>query len=228
MTFDGSGTQTLDTDAITFYHLTVNNGSTLLDAAEFTVDGTLTNNGTLQKTQVVTGTSDVSFFNTGGYGGLTLNANGTNLGSTEVNIRGNQDCTAAAGETVKRCFNITPATTTDRDATITFYFDSSEIPASQSCSNLNAYHWNGSSWASLNVSDRDCTSTPRSLTVTGVGSFSPFVLGESGPTAVTLASFTARLAGSMSGFVLPLALVVLGAVGGTLVVWARRRVIPRI
>jgi hypothetical protein len=44
-----------------------------------------------------------------------------------------------------------------------------------------------------------------------------------GPTVVTLARFVARSAGGGNGFVLPLALVALGAVGGTLLLRARRR-----
>lgn len=46
---------------------------------------------------------------------------------------------------------------------------------------------------------------------------------DDSPTAVTLARFVARPAGGGNGFVLALALLALGAVGGALVVWARRR-----
>ena len=232
VTFDGGGTQTLDSGAITFYDLTVNSGSTLVDLAEFTVDGTLTNNGTLQKTQDVNDSLDVDFFNTGGYGGLTLNANGTNLGSTQVSIKGNQDCTTA-GETVNRCFDVSPTITSTRNATITFYFDSSEL-SGNTCSELNIYHWDGSEWDALTLDtsyDTDgrlCGSDPQSVRVKSVSDFSSFVL-KSGddPNAVTLARFTARLAGedltgfqNLSGLV---ALAALGAVGGALLLRARRR-----
>jgi len=46
---------------------------------------------------------------------------------------------------------------------------------------------------------------------------------SSGPTVVALARFVARSAGNMNGFVLPLALVALGAVGGVLLLRRRRR-----
>jgi hypothetical protein len=180
----------------------------LLDAAEFTVGGTLTNNGALQRTQTVNGSSDVSFFNTGGYGGVTLNANGTDLGSTTVRIRGNQDCTIVAGETVRRCFDISPTNTTGRNAAITFYFANSEIPGGQSCSNLNGYRWTGSGWEVLTLdtaygtNGRSCGSDPRSLRVKNVASFSDFVLQETSPTAITLRGLTARSGGLVGGWLL--------------------------
>jgi hypothetical protein len=193
VTFDGSGTQTLDTDTITLYNMTVNSGSTLVDLAEFHVNGTLTNDGALQKTQDVNGSSDVSFFNTGGYGGLTLNASGSDLGATTVTIKGDQDCTNVAGETVRRCFDIAPANTTGRKATVTFYFAASEL-SGNTCSTLDAYHWNGGGWdPAESTASRNCSSEPYSIQSTGVSDFSPFALkSDSGPTAVTLRSFTVQ------------------------------------
>jgi hypothetical protein len=192
VTFDGSGTQTLDTDTITLYNMTVNSGSTLVDLAEFTVNGTLTNNGALQKTQDVTGSSDVSFFHTGGYGGLTINASGSDLGSTTVKISGNQDCTNVPGETVRRCFDIAPANTTGLSATVTFYFADSEL-SGNTCSSLDAYHWNGGGWDVESTGSRSCSAEPYSIQSTAVSDFSPFALtSDSGPTAVTLRSFTVQ------------------------------------
>jgi len=165
----------------------------------------------------------VTFFNIGSHGGVTINANGTDLGSTVVSIRGNQDCTTVAGETVKRCFDIAPTTTSGRNATITFYFDDSEL-SGNTCSTLNAFrNTGGSNWSQLTLDIRDCSNTPRSIRVTGVSDFSPFVLKSgSGPTAITVQRFTARSAGGGNGFVLPLALVALG-IGGLALVWRRSR-----
>lgn len=164
----------------------MNSGSTLVDAAEFTVNHTLTNNGTIQRTQDVNGSSAVSFFDTGGYGGGTLNANGTNLGSTTVKIRGNQDCTTTAGETVKRCFDIAPTNTSGRNATITFLYNSSEL-SGNNCNTMNAYHRTGSAWQLLTLDPswgddgRVCEAEPPSMRVTGVTDFSPFVLKSGDP-----------------------------------------------
>jgi hypothetical protein len=202
VTFNGAGTQNLTANvATTFNHLTVNAGATLVEtvaADNVAVAGTLTNNGTLQRTQDVNGSSNVSFFNTGGYGGLTLNANGSNLGSTTVNIKGNQDCTTTAGETVKRCFNIAPTNTSSRNATITFYFADSEL-SGNTCSTLDAFrNTGGNNWSQLTrdgsygTNGRDCSNTPRSLRVVGVSDFSPFVLKSGAPTAITLQAFRAR------------------------------------
>jgi PKD repeat protein len=189
VTFDGSGTQTLDTDAIVFHDLAVTSGSTLVDLAEFTVGGSLTNNGTLQKTQDVNGSADVTFFDTGGYGGLTLNANGSDLGSTIVKIKGNQDCTGVPGETVRRCFDIAPSTTTGRNATVTFYFAASELSGNE-CSTLDARHWDGSNWVPETTGSRSCAGEPYWLQATGVSDFSPFVLRIPAPVADFVANLT--------------------------------------
>jgi hypothetical protein len=53
-----------------------------------------------------------------------------------------------------------------------------------------------------------------------VDSFSPFILSGGNPTVVTLARFTASPVRGGNGFVLSLALVALGTVGGMLL---RRR-----
>ncbi|MBI4787134.1 MAG: CSLREA domain-containing protein [Chloroflexi bacterium] len=199
VTFDRSGAQTLDTDAITFYNVTINNGSFLESRRDFDANGTLTNNGRLQQTKnaVTTGTA---FLFAGQYGGVSLS--GANMGSTTVYIRGNQDCTSTAGATVRRCFEIAP-TNTSGPAYVHFYFAASELSGND-CNALNAYHWNGSTWGSPLTLDttwgadgRVCPgegSAPYSVRVTGVTNFSPFVL-KSGdapgatPTAVRLVSF---------------------------------------
>ena len=77
VTFNGSGTQNIGGSVSTaFRNMTVNSGATVQfpTSNEPTVAGTLTNNGTLQQTKSVTGAGDVNFFNTGGYGGVTINA----------------------------------------------------------------------------------------------------------------------------------------------------------
>ena len=205
VTFDGSGAQTLATDTVNFYDLTVNPGSTLVKvgASNFDVDNTLTNNGTLQRTQNVNDSGNVIFFYTGGYGGLVLDAKGVDLGPTTVQIKGNQDCTDMAGETVQRCFDITPTNTSGRDATITFYFHSSEL-SGNACSTLDAYHWNESSWdaaltldTSYDGDGRMCGSDPQSVRVKNVSDFSPFMLKSGAPCtdAVTPTSTSISLSG---------------------------------
>ena len=126
LTFDGGSRQTLSGSA-TFFDLTVARGSTLAVVDGLVVDGTLTNSGILQRTQDVNGSGDVWFFDTGGYGGLALNASSSDLGSTQVRIRGDQDGTTVPGETVRRSFDVAPENTTGLDATLTFFFAESEL-----------------------------------------------------------------------------------------------------
>ena len=110
--------------------MTVNSGATVQfpTSNEPTVTGTLMNNGTLQQTKSVTaGAGDVNFFNTGGYGGVTINAPHPlkPLGNTTVTIKGNQaKCATTIDTSVRCCVNIAPTNTTGRNVVITIYFSS--------------------------------------------------------------------------------------------------------
>lgn len=183
--FDGSGTQTLDTDAITFYNLTVNSGTTLVTRRDFSAS-TLTNNGTLQQAKNVV-SSGTSFLWFGGYGGLIISD--ANLGETTVTIRGNQDCTINPGETVQRCYDIAPANT--GTARVQFYFAASEL-SGNTCNTLNAYRWDGATWQPLTLDTswggdgRVCESAPYSVRVYPVTAFGAFVLkSPAAPARVT-------------------------------------------
>jgi hypothetical protein len=182
----------------------------------------LLNNGLLEQQQDVSGGVDVHFFNTGNYGGLTINdAAGDDLGNTLVRIYGNQNCTQSSGETVQRCFDISPTNLTGLNATLTFYFDDSELANNTCNATLNAYRWTGVLWNELS-SSRDCVSTPRSVTATGVSDFSLFALKNGTPTAITLNRIATGSAGAGTIMTLLLALLLL-AVSGLTVVWQLRR-----
>jgi len=179
-------------------NLTVQSGGTV-DMRTFAlgVNGALVNNGTLRQQKTVgTACATTAFLSTGGYGGLELyNCAGHNPGLTTVQIRGGQDCTTVPGETLKRCFNITPETSPgDPGVALTFYFSAADLPDGHSCNNVELYHWDGA-WSSPLTRDltyatagRQCTTEPYAIRVTGVSDFSPFVLSGSGaaPTAVSL------------------------------------------
>ena len=166
-----------------------NNG--IVIANVLNVVGTLTNNGMLSQTQAVNGGSYIPFLRTGGYGGVRINANNSDLGPTTVTIRGNQDCTTVPGETVKRCFDITPTNSSNRDATIAFYFADSEL-SGNNCASLNAYHFIGGVWELIPYANLDCVLSPYNILLTHVSSFSPFVLKQGAPTAITLRNLTAK------------------------------------
>jgi hypothetical protein len=185
---------TVDADAQA-YRLVVESGGTLEipDGVTLRVTDGLVNHGTLRQTRDISGSSDVAFLDAGGYGGVTVNANGQALGSTVVEIKGQQDCAGTDDEVVARCFEITPTNTSALDATVTFYFDGSELLEGGQCGDdLGVSHYHGGAWQAETVSARDCTSSPRSITAESVAGFSPFVLDSSSdPTAVDLLSFAA-------------------------------------
>ena len=219
------GTTTPQAGIYAHNNLVVDSGSELVMGENaLTVDGTLTNNGGLRQTKDVTGSADVTFLSTGGYGGLTLNANGSDLGSTDVTIKGNQDCTTTAGETVRRCYDITPTNTSGLNATLTFYFAGDEL-SGNTCSTLDVYHWNSTSsiWESLTTGTRSCSAEPYSIQATGVSDFSPFALKDDGsaPTSVTLVDFRTELRSGIANKWLALWVVLL-VIGSTLA-WRWRR-----
>jgi len=152
-------------------------------------------------TTVITGDTDVVLHTNDGSNSLIINANNVDLNSTAVVIRANQDCTAVAGETILRCFDITPSPSATPNATLTFYFYISQIPPAQTCASLNVYHWTGGDWSapltldtSYGTAGRDCTGPLRSIRVQNVSSFSQFVIKAGTPTAIGLREFTASSA----------------------------------
>lgn len=171
-------------------NVTVPFSVTLILPADFSLSGTLANNGILSQTQTVDGSGIVNFLNYGGYGGISLDPQGDTMGDVTVLIRGNQACTTT-DDTVQRCFDITPQSApVDPGATLTFFFAGGELNGN-TCGTLDAYHWNGSGWGtalsrdtSYGTEGRDCSSTPPSVRVQGVTDFSPFVLKSAVPTAV--------------------------------------------
>ena len=222
--FNGASQQQIGGSAGTnFNNLTIANTASVIIPTNTSVTGLLTNNGRLQQTRDVNGSGDVTFLDIGGYGGVTLNANSGDLGQTTVIIRGNQPCDND-NSSVRRCFDIDPANKTGRNATVSFVWDSTEL-GSQICSTMDAYHWNGASWGTpltldtgYGTNGRICTDPGlQSLRVTGVTTFSPFAMSSdgSGPTAVSLQSFTAH---NQTPILLILAaLLMLGLVGATAV-----------
>jgi len=177
-------------------NLAITAGSTLsfVSGAGLTVSGVIHNYGSLQQTLPVSGSGPVPFIGTGAYGGVIIDPNGQDLGDTTIVIQGNQQCTNITGETVQRCFDIA-STSTPTNATVTFYYNAGEETPGNVCNTLQTYHWEGS-WVqetldnTYGVAGRDCAATLRSLRVTGVDAFSPFILASPpDPTAISLVSF---------------------------------------
>jgi LPXTG-motif cell wall-anchored protein len=196
----------------------------LFDApANFALTGPFTHTaGTYHQIQDVTGSGDVGFPKAGG---LIVNANGQgDMGSTEVTIRAGEDCTNVAGEAAQHCYNISPTVTSGVSTTLTFYFWDSEIPAGQTCDAQEIWHW-GPGWGSALALDttygtggRDCSAEPYSIRVKDVTDFSPFVVKQTVPNAITM-----RTAVSRSDTPAYLAAGAAVALGGAAIVLRRRR-----
>jgi len=191
------------------------------------VSGSIINYGTVRQTQAASGSTDITFLNIGNYGGLTINPNGTDLGIVTASIQGNQQCTSTIGDTVKRCYDITSDNPPASGAQIAFYFWDTDDP-NNDCTHTEAFHWNGAAWSLLTrdtttapwVNGRVCGSMLQSIRVAGVTSFSPFVLDNTSPTAISLVSF------SGSGWRLSPLFVMLGLLSITIIglLWFGRKV----
>ena len=180
--------------------LDVTSSGSLIANGEWINAGTLTNSGILQQTKAIGAGQTESFFADGNYGGVDITAHASdNLGSTTAVIRGNRDCTTPESGTVQRCFDLSVTNPPTNGATITFAFNDSEIPPLDLCTNVNAYHYEGSgSWGiPLTQDSIVCSGDPNLITVSGVTSMSPFALKVgNAPTAVTLHS----LGGSQNSY----------------------------
>lgn len=202
---------------LTAVNLSVSPGARLemSSGAALTITGTLENDGTLKQTQAVSG-SVAGFFDIGGYGGLIMDPGAQNLGDTAVTIRANQECTSVAGESVLRCFDITPEIAPSSGVSMTFAFADSEIPGSLSCETVNLFHYGAGIWTEITPTLRSCSQPLNTITVENVVNFSPFVIGQipNTPTAVNLTSFSA-IPSDVGQIIVPL-LILLMVISGLL------------
>ncbi len=173
--------------------LEITSTGSLIANGEWINAGTLTNAGIMQQTKVIDAGQTVSFFADGNYGGVDITAHALdNLGSTTAVIQGNSDCTLPVSGTIQRCFDLSVTNQPTNGATIAFTFNDSEIPPSEICTAVNAYHYEGGGyWGDPLTQDSiDCSGDPNTIVVSGVTSMSPFALkADTAPTAVTLQTF---------------------------------------
>lgn len=213
-------------------NLSIASGATMdMGTHKVSVSGSATNNGTLSDNETYELTLDATTVFSDSLDspaaaitpattnpGITVVT--TSIGSTIPANAFGSSCPAAASS-VKRYYNVTADTSTSLDVTLRLYYDDAELNGNTEGS-LDIYHCESGSWVKEDGTySRDTDANW--VQVTGVDSFSPFILGDSGPTAVTLARFTAGPAGSGNGFALPLVLVTVGAVGGELLLRRRRK-----
>lgn len=229
-----TGSATFNKDVVVKNNLTIDSGATMdMGTNKITsIGATFTNNGTLcnNETFDLTPGSTQDFDDSQGVlvAQLTPAGGSTDPGDTTVTpcvgstIPANTfgSCSAFTNS-VKRYYNVTVDTSSGLNVTLRLYYTDAELNGNTEGS-LEIYHCESGSWVKESgTHSRDGTNNY--VQVTGVDSFSPFILSGGPPTAVTLQRFTARRAGGVNGFVLPLPLVALGAVGGALLLRAWRR-----
>jgi len=204
-------------------HASVRNGHTVVvSGSDFTVDGLViqsggtvqvqsgvnlyvqsqaVNKGTLQITKIPSSLQFTMFGLEDGGGGTTYpgveiqDTGSTAMGSTTVTIRGAQNCTTnSASAPVQRCFDIAPSGEPPVQGNLRLYYTSGEANGTAETSAA-IYHWNGASWDLLGA---DATSAgggaSRWVQVNNVSAFSPFLVDDVAPTAVTLTRLAARTA----------------------------------
>jgi hypothetical protein len=116
----------------------------------------------------------------------------------------------------------------DYNADLTLCYTEGELGGSVEESNLELYRWDGDSWVQMGCTG-EVDTVNNCVTLCGITEFSDWTQGDPAaggpdgpPTAVTLTHFTANAAGDGNGFVLPLALVTVGVIGGILLLRMRR------
>lgn len=194
-------TLTLDQNRALAGNLVVTSGTFDLSTFTVSVNGTVTNNGTLKQTKGVNNAT-VQFLHitdaagTGDkYFGATITT-ASNLGSTIVAVSGNQVCPNARGFPVKRCFTIDKALPSG--GTLTLYYTDAELQG-QTEANIQIWQYSGSgtTWNLVTgTRTNDTTNNFVQVALTAATTANqPYALKINTPTAVNLASFTAAQAG---------------------------------
>ncbi|MFQ5399832.1 MAG: hypothetical protein ACE5E7_09565 [Anaerolineae bacterium] len=233
-----SGSQVAVGGALTVGDVTDGSGGLhFTDAtSSLTAEGLVTNYGTIHWQKDVPSGSATSFdiLNAAGdqtqYHGIVITPTTGAMGSTVVEIKGQQDangCTTTPGEDslLRRCFNIIPGTV--QTATIQYWFTEAERPTTQNANQLELWHWATGTWNKLTgpyqYSETGTTCTSGSglacwVEVQNVNAYSPFGLGSgSGPTALTLAAFSAGSAQIPIALLATFAFVVMAVLSSILI-----------
>jgi hypothetical protein len=165
------------------HDLTVDAGATL-DLATFaaTVDGAVTNHGTLRQTKAAPAgvTTDILHIRTSAgtadaYLGVAITP-ASNMGDVTVAIKGNQTGGCNSEDSlIHRCFDIAPATSAS--ATVRFWYLNSERNGYEPA-NMQVWHWDGDSWEAQDNGGevRGTVGGYEYVEVDDVSSYSPFGL----------------------------------------------------
>lgn len=159
-----------------------------------TVDGTSTLLGPVSyETSADVTAAETATFSAGGMDVLAMSGDSADPGTVDLAIHTGITCPAnafgsgcsAAPETVKRYFDISPATSTA--ATVRFTYLEDERNGRSHDATLHAFHWNNSAsrWDTagtyISHGGAGTTADPYYIEFSGIDSFSPFVLGNGSP-----------------------------------------------
>jgi hypothetical protein len=188
VTFNGSGTQYLTANtSTTFNNLTVNSGSTLIEtvaADNVTVSGTLTNSGTIRKSQTVSGAGAKTFGLAGAFNSANLTIDVTTpgtLSNLQVDRIDSNHSNASVYEQTGRYWTIT-AVGDSFTTNLTLPRNNSGAPTV--CKYLNS----GTNWSCAANSN-----TSNTVTRNNISSFSDWAVGNDAPTAIGLGRFKAKV-----------------------------------
>ncbi len=202
---------TLHKDTAVKNNLTIHAGGTLdLNTYAITVNGALSNTGTLRQTKTVASGSTTEFLritNNAGtttqYYGVDITPAGAGLGVTTVSIRGNQTaCTTQGSDMLlSRCYAITPGSA--QNATLKFWYTEAERNG-QAANALKLWHYDGppGQWSLVgdtyqySESETSCASGGGQacwFQAANVTAYSPFGVGSGGqPNALKLTQSPTR------------------------------------
>jgi hypothetical protein len=197
----GGSSASITLPGITLNNLTLNRANGGLLGGDITINGSLTIvNGTLNTgtnkiilgpggilsepagqpvvgnvstTRNVTATSGTESF---GNIGADIALNGVALGSTTVLRKTGTASTGNGHNSIKRYFDITPATNTGLNAGLVFHYDDTELNG-QNANTLELYRWrdNGSAWNNLGGT---INAPAKTITVLGLNDFSRWTASD--------------------------------------------------
>ncbi len=200
VTFNGGTTQNLTLNvSTTFNNLTVNSGVILVEtvsADNATVSDTLTNSGTIRKSQSVSEAGSKTF----GLTGVTLNVTTQgSLSNLQVDRIDSNHANATSYQQTGKHWAITP---TGNSFTVDITLPHNNLSDPSAC------RYTGTGWSCGRTSFTSSTVTRSSVT-----ELSDWAVGDGVPTSVTLSSLTARSPTSQATFFRWQWLALAGAVG---------------
>lgn len=172
----------LDNTSIMNNFITNNSATVDFSTNAVTIEGSVTNNGGIKQTKTIANSTTTEFArikNAAGtsdkYFGIEILPSSGSMGSTTVEVKGNQKCAASGPPAtgVNRCYLVTP--TTNQTSVTRFYYQAAE---SNGNNTPNVYLQTGGSWAAQTTSARGGSGEAVFATGSGLTAYGTFALSE--------------------------------------------------